>query len=316
MGCGEDEDDPAYLGPVDGGGEQDTEPIDGPPPVVNALLSKACTKSDAVLAPSDTVPVRSLSTLEGRGMLTLHDRVRAVRIESDGCPSTPISSFAHEGSLEIDAFSAIVLPGARSLVATAEGTVFLDSEGNTIEQCLSGGDSMIARMLVANASGRVAALFAKSPVAMLDLSISAIHCSSIPLSLSPAPSAIAAVALDPQGGLVTVEQATYSSSLVVARYDANGVRVGSSSAFSSHPASKLCSATGLVDTPAGVFVTDTTCRRVVLFDGDALFAAAASTFDDHPRGAALSPDQRHVLIALTSSVENGSQATFESITLP
>jgi hypothetical protein len=314
--CGGDDDDPAFLGPVDGGAVQDAKQPDVAPPPVSALVSAACAGSTPVEAPVGTIAVRSVATLESRGLLALDAEVRAVQVGADGCPGAAIPSFGNAGSLAIDATSAVALPGGRSLVATGTGTLLLDSTGAQIDGCKADGQSLVARALHASADGRVIAAFTKSPIALLDLALGANQCTSVHLSLSPAPYALTAVAFALTGGFVTVEQASPASPLVVARYGTDGVRIASSSAFASQPASKLCSATGLIDTPAGVFVTDTTCRRAVLFEKEALHATGEIAFDFAPRGAALSPDQRHVLIALTQSVHAGTKATFERIALP
>jgi hypothetical protein len=314
--CGGDDDDPAFLGPVDGGAVQDATQSDVAPPPVSTLTSAACTGSTPVEASGDTIAIRSLATLESRGLLALHEQVRAVQVGADGCPGAAIPSFGNAGSLAIDAVSAVALPGGRSLVATGTDTLLLDSTGAQVDTCKADGESMVARTLHANADGRVAAAFTKSPIALLDLGLTTTQCTSVPLPLSPAPFALTAVAIALAGGFVTVEQASPASPLVVARYGTDGVRVASSSAFASQPASKLCSATGLLDTPAGIFVTDTTCRRAVLFEKDALHATSELAFDRSPRGAALTPDKTHVLIALVQSVEKGSIATFERVRLP
>jgi hypothetical protein len=314
--CGGDDDDLAFLGPVDGGAVQDAKQPDVAPPPVSTLASAACTGSAPVEAPAGTIAVRSVATLESRGLLALHEEVRAVQVDAFGCPGAAIPSFGTSGSLSIDATSAVALPGGRSLVATGTGTLLLDSTGAQIDSCKANGGTMVARALHASADGRVAAAFTKSPISLLDLGLAANQCTSVPLSLSPAPFALTAVAFALTGGFVTVEQASPASPLVVARYGSDGVRIASSSAFASQPASKLCSATGLIDTPAGVFVTDTTCRRAVLFEKEALYATSEITFDLAPRGAALSPDQRHVVIALAQSVNDRTTATFERVELP
>jgi hypothetical protein len=314
--CGGDDDDPAFLGPVDGGAVQDAKQPDVAPPPVSVLASAACAGSAPVDTPAGTIAVRSIATLESRGLLALHGEVRAVQIGGDGCPGAAIPSFGNAGSLSIDATSAVALPGGRSLVASGSGTLLLDSTGAQIDSCKADGEDMVTRALHATADGRVAAAFTKSPIALLDLGLAANQCTSVPLSLSPAPYALTAVAFALPGGFVTVEQASPASPLVVARYGTDGVRIASSSAFASQTASKLCSATGLIDTPAGVFVTDTTCRRAVLFEGETLHATHEITFDPAPRGAALSPDQRHVLVALAQSVNDRTTATFERVELP
>ncbi len=308
--CGGDDDDPAFLGPVDGGAVEDAKQPDVAPPPVSALESAAC-GSVAVLS-----PVRYVATLESRGLLTLQGEVRAVQIGADGCPGATIPSFGNAGSLAIDAVSAVALPGGRSLVATHTDTLLLDSTAAQIDSCKSDGKSMITRTLHANPEGRVAAAFTKSPIALLDLGLGIDLCTSVPLSLAPAPYAITAVALAITGGFVTVEQASPASPLVVARYGADGVRIASSTAYASLAASKLCSATGLIDTPAGIFVTDTTCRRGVLFEKQALYATAHTAFALSPRGAALSPDQRHVLVTVTQPTDGGTETTFERVALP
>ena len=107
--------------------------------------------------------------------------------------------------------------------------------------------------------------------------------------------------------------------MAVARYDSDGNRVASSSVFTNHEPSRLCSATGLIDTLAGVFVTDTLCKRVVLFDSEKLYAIAEFEFEKTPRGAALVSKGKKALISLVENqdkVEQAATATFMQVILP
>ena len=314
--CGNDEDDTAYLGPIDGGPAHDAKPPPIRPPEPVSIDIDDCPSYAALTGPDGASVVRSIATLENRAVLTLNAELRSVQIGVNGCPGDPIEAFGTDGSLAIDAISAVALPGGRTLVATAAGMQLLDSAGGLVDDCGGLEGSMIARVLHASDAGQVAAVFTKSPVMLLELGMDASRCLARDLSLSPAPFSVAAIAMARFGGLVTVEQASATSPLVVARYDDAGVRIASSTAFASESASKLCSVGGMVDTSAGVFVTDTTCRRGVLFDREELFAIAVHAFDAIPRGVAISPDKSHVLVVVEWSSEGLSSAGFASIRLP
>jgi hypothetical protein len=316
FGCGDDDLDPAYLGPVDAGATQDVPTPDIEPPTPSSLVSVSCSDSTPVLGPDVTRVVRSIATLDSRAIVAQSAALRAIQLDSQGCPGAPIPSFGTNGSLEIEAVSAVPLPGSRTLVAKNDATVLLDSTGQEVGSCRTNGANLIARSLQADGEGRVAAAFAKTPIALLTVELASPACDAASVPLSPEPFALAAVALARGGGFVTVEQTTPASPLVVARYGSEGVREASSTPYANHGPSKLCSATGLIDTPAGIFVTDTACRRVVLFDGDLLYAVAQLSFQNSPRSAALSPDGKHVLIALAQTLENGAVATFERVRLP
>lgn len=315
-GCGGDDEDPAYLGPIDAGAPQDSQPPVPQPPVPTSLVAESCSNATPLLGADVTRVVRSIATLDSRAIVAQSEAVRAIQLDSQGCPGAPIPSFGTNGSLEIEAFSAVPLPGSRTLVAKSDATVLLDSTGQEVGSCQTDGTHLVARSLHADAEGNVAAAFTKAPIALLAVGLGSTGCGSTSVPLSPEPFALAAVALARDGGFVTVEQATPASPLTVTRYGSDGVRVASSVAYATQGSSKLCSATGLVDTPAGILVTDTACKRVVLFDAQRMYATAQVSFENAPRGAALSPDKKHVLIALAQTVENGAVATFERVRLP
>jgi hypothetical protein len=325
--CGDDEVDPVFLGALD------ASPVDAASPDVvqpdtTALPVLDCPNSPTVVDPDIASIVRSIGTLGARGIITQRGSVRALQLETGsdkGCPSAPIASFGTNGTLAIDATAAAPLPNTLSIVAVSDGTLILDSTGTEIGRCPTNGEDLVVRSLQANANGEVAAAFTKAPVSRL--TVTPTNCAIESFTLS-SPFVFVQVGLSRDGGFVTVEQASATSALVVARYDSQGEAVSSSELFATAGAAKLCSATGLVDTPAGIFVTDTTCRRVVLFeefelpdppDGSPtrmLQATGETAFEDTPIGAALTPDESHVLIAVAQTIENGAVANFKRIKLP
>jgi len=322
--CGDDKVDPVFLGPLDASPGEDASPdIVQPEPTALPVLD--CPTSPTILDPDITKIVRSIGTLDARALVTQNGSVHAVQLGNDGCPSEPMASFGTNGVLTLDATVAAPLPNTLSIVAVSDGTRILDSTGTDIGRCPTNGEDLVVRSLQANANGQVAAAFTKAPVSRL--TVTPTNCAIESFNLS-SPFAFVQVGLSRDGGFVTVEQASASSPMVVAHYDSKGEAVSSSELAAVAGAAKLCSATGLVDTPAGIFVTDTTCRRVVLFqefdlpdppDGSParmLQLTAETSFEKTPIGAALTPDESHVLIAVAESIENGALATFKRIALP
>ncbi len=312
VACGDAEEDPVFLGPVDAGlGEDGTTPDVGLPPL-GSLATSACSSRLRLEG-----KLRDVGTLGSRATVTSDGVLRTIKLDAEGCPGDPIGSFGQEGAVEIDAMAAAPLPGGRTLVATSRATILLDSTGQEEGSCLGASGDLVIRALQANAQGRAIASLALPPVTWLttDLAQPGL-CQSMSVTLDPPPFALARVALARNGGFVTVEQATASSPLVVARYDAAGAQVDSSAAYASSEQGKLCSTTGLLDTPAGVFVTDSACRRAVLFDQDALRPTREARFDSIPRGAAFAGDDSRVLVAHVESDETGPIVSFERISLP
>jgi len=314
--CGDDDAEPTFLGPVDAGavGIVDAAPeAEASAPVVAEPLTTTACGTAAGGGGSGGTLVRDLSALEGRALIASDQSLLARQLDANGCPGEPISSFGDNGTLAMPALSAAPLAGGRALVVTTDGMALLDSTGAVTGTCQQDGSPVRARLLDALPEGRAVAAFTRSPISVLQTSIaSPSACPAQAQALDPAPFAIAALALDTSGtGLVTVEQQTPTSPLQVARYDAQGkrTRLQGGSSDASSPA-HLCSAQAVVDTPAGVVVADTTCRRVVRFGADDKRVEVAS-FDGSPQ--ALAWVQPRVLVAVVSAVEDGAVATFNTL---
>lgn len=326
--CGDDDDDFAILGVIDAGFPE-AAGVDAAPPDPVTMQSASCPGSRVETAQDVANTVRAIATRDRLAVVTVDGAVRAYQLDqgANDCPGEVLASFGTDGSVAIDAAAAVALPAGRVLVAARDGMRLLDAAGSEVTSCERDGSALIVRSLHATLEGETVAALSKSPVSRLTLGNVVSACSATALTLDPAPFAIAAVANATEPGLIVVEQVSPTSPLVVARYDAGGEQVASSKAYASSTGS-LCSATGLVDTPRGVFVTDSACRRVVLFEERAvgtasneLYVAGTVSFDRVPRGAALMPSEGQVLIALAEPAADSegapiARATYERVILP
>ena len=301
VSCADQPVDLANFGPIDGGSSQDVVPAPIAPPDIVELEFDRCgdVLGGSLSGYAEPNNIRSLALRENRALLVLRDQIVSLETEAGGCPIGPTLSFGVGGFLSVDAAFAVALSSNRSLVAAVDGTRLLDGNGSETQTC----PGLVARFLSVGDGDMVVSAFTRSPIVLIDSSVS--PCSSLEVQLTPAPYAVVAVAARQSGGFYTAELSSRVSPLVLAKYDADGTRVASSSAFASHQASKLCSVSGIVETSDGVFVVDTTCRRGILFDADSLYSVAAVVFDDVPFGAALSSDGSSVSVALERLGEDG-----------
>lgn len=314
--CGGDDDDPYFLGPVDGGAVVDAPAPDVQQPALGSLTVDKCTGSNPLLAEDPKSRVRSLAVLDQLAVVAAPGSLYALRLDASGCPSGPFETFGDDGVLALDASAAVPLVGSRTLVAAGQGTSLLDSTGAEIGTCGTAG--LVLRTLQGSGNEGAVGVVAQAPLTLLatDLEQGPAYCTTSTLPLSPAPFAVVQVAADTQGGFVTVEQATPSSPLAVSRYGADGTRSKTSAPFAGTDEARLCSASGLVDSESGVLVVDATCRRVVLFDRDALFAKAEARFDGEPRGAARVAAGASWLVTVARASGEGTVTTFERVLIP
>jgi hypothetical protein len=223
--------------------------------------------------------------------------------------------------VQVDALAAAPLPSAgRTLVATQSGLQILDSTGKNPTDCTG---SAAARLLAIRAhdsatkvskAGSGYGVLAASSLETVSTEAGS-SCSTAALKLQSSVQLVAAIAPAADDGFVLAEQETASSGLVVSRYDSTGARLLSSAKGTeeSNPA-HLCSVSGMVDTAAGIVVTDATCKRVVLFD-DTLTPIGSLQLDTTPRGVVALDDASKVLVAVTSPTSTGAQGMFITVSL-
>jgi hypothetical protein len=174
-----------------------------------------------------------------------------------------------------------------------------------------------ARLLAAQPDGLVVAAFTRSPIALLKTDLAApASCGVTLLDLSPAPFAVVAIGRGRVNGFVSVEQASASSPLVVARYGDDGLRSGVSRSSGVQDPAWLCSASGVADTPVGIAVADAACNRVVVFDAGTLTPTGVAELSGSPRGLALTQSGKHLLVPMATAVTDGAVATFVRVALP
>ena len=298
FGCGEDDEAVGYLGAVDGGAPPDL----GQPDVVSrepvSVVAASCSESSVISMGDGVGGVRGISAFESLGVVVMSGEVRVVRLGSDGCPGGLVESFGDGGVLLGEVSSAVGLPGGRLLYADHGGMRLLDSVGSVVDECVGSDGPVVSRVLGADGDGRVVGVFTKSPLMRVDVGLGVMDCEVDEVVLDPAPHAVMAVGVGLAGGFVTVEQASSGASLVVARYGDDGVRVGASVAGVGQAGGRLCSASGVFETEAGVFVVDSTCRRGLLFDAGGLGVVGIVEFGGVPKGLAGLPGGRDVLVVV------------------
>jgi hypothetical protein len=218
----------------------------------------------------------------------------------------------------LEARASVPLRGNRTLVATGDTLLVLDSTGAQSASCTVHGQQVPSRLLSASPQDTAVAAFARSPLVRLNLDVAGpTTCQARWWELSPEPYAVTAVAVEADGGsVITVEQEGTRTPLRVARYNKNGTRVGAStpSPRGNQPG-HLCSAVGAVASSAGVVVADATCRQLVVFDPTTLRVTARASVDGIPRGVALVAGGSRALVPVAEPTADGALGSFVLVEL-
>ena len=309
-GCDEDTTEPAYLGVVDGAATPDSAEPDASPdaPELRNLTVSACNAQYTWQGPDVASVVRFVASSKDRVLVTLQTGVYDFSFPSGiSCElQQPTGPFA------AGATAAVPLPSGM-LVASQDRTLILDNTGGEVAACTSSGKDLRTRWLASNDAGNAWGLFVHSPISEIAPDFSKEECVEKPLELDTQPFALLALAPASNGeGFVVVEQQTASSAIAVSRYDALGKRALMSPTAG---APILCSATGVIDTPQGVLVSDGACKQVVLYDGASLQAVGQALLDGSPRGLAWLPGGTKVLVPVVYPTESGAEARLQVVDL-